>query len=243
MAFLWDKISIIIPFYDCRYVDQALRSAFSQTYPNTEVIVVDDGSSRFKDLIRPYRDRIRYVEKENGGTASALNAGIEVATGTYFAWLSADDLYQPKRLSRQLAFMKQRQAAVSFANFDYIDARGRLLGHDVGVRFDNTRDLCRHLVSGCPINGCTVLMRLDVFERVGRFDETLRFTHDYDLWARVLLAGYEFPFMDESLVMYRVHDEMTSKVCESLLAPESEIALGRHSQRLAAFVEAAAGAR
>jgi glycosyltransferase involved in cell wall biosynthesis len=243
MALLEDKISIVIPFYNCRYVDQALQSAIAQTYANVEIIVVDDGSSSFKERILPYRARVRYVEKDNGGTASALNAGIDVATGKYFAWLSSDDLYRPERLAKQLAFMNRRRAVVSFANYDYIDARGKVLGRDVGVRLNDTAALCRYFISGCPVNGCTVLVRSDIFERVGLFDQTLRFTHDYDLWVRIVLAGYEFPFMAESLVMYRVHNEMTSKVCESLVAAESEMAIRRHQGRLTAFVDAMDGAR
>ncbi|WP_394514565.1 glycosyltransferase family A protein [Priestia aryabhattai] len=89
------KVSIIIPFYNCSYIDQAIQSALNQTYQDIEIIVVNDGSSKFNEKITPYLDRILYIEKENGGTASALNLGIKNATGEYFAWLSSDDIFLP----------------------------------------------------------------------------------------------------------------------------------------------------
>ena len=60
------KVTVIIPFYNCVYVQQAVESALAQTYPEIEVIVVDDGSTEHMDLLNPYVDRIRYIRKING---------------------------------------------------------------------------------------------------------------------------------------------------------------------------------
>lgn len=102
-----EKVSIIIPFYNCQYVEKAIESALNQTYQNIEVIVVDDGSTKYIERITPYLDSIHYIQKKNGGTASALNTGIRYATGEYFAWLSSDDLFKPDKISKQLKFMKR----------------------------------------------------------------------------------------------------------------------------------------
>ena len=67
------KVSIIIPFYNDSYIDQAVVSALYQTYPNIEIIVVDDGSTQHQYRLAPYLSRIIYLGKANGGTASALN--------------------------------------------------------------------------------------------------------------------------------------------------------------------------
>ncbi|GJM76095.1 hypothetical protein HMSSN036_83110 [Paenibacillus macerans] len=86
-------VSVIIPFYNCPYVEQAVQSALNQTYRPLEVIVVDDGSTSHAERLAPYRPHIHYLGKANGGTASALNHGIRHASGEYIAWLSSDDVF------------------------------------------------------------------------------------------------------------------------------------------------------
>ena len=100
------RVSIVIPVYNgANYLAQAIDSALAQTYSNVEVVFVDDGSTdggETERVARGYGDRIRYLRKENGGVATALNAGIEVMTGEYFSWLSHDDLYLPEKVALQV---------------------------------------------------------------------------------------------------------------------------------------------
>ena len=67
------KVSIIIPFYNCPYVDQAIKSALDQTYENIEIVVIDDGSTNYTEKSMPFKDKIIYIRKENGGIATALD--------------------------------------------------------------------------------------------------------------------------------------------------------------------------
>src|SRR5690606_12850741 len=117
------KVSIIIPFYNDPYVPEAVQSALDQTYPNIEVVIVNDGSTAYSDLLLPYRKhpRVVYGEKRNGGTASALNAGIRMAKGQYIAWLSSDDRFYPWKVARQLAYMIPKHARISYSDYDLID--------------------------------------------------------------------------------------------------------------------------
>ncbi len=200
------KVSIVIPFYNCEYIDQAIASALAQTYDNIEIIVVDDGSTEYQHLLEPYKDAIRYYYKPNGGTASALNYGITKATGQYFAWLSADDRYVPEKIERQLAFMNRAGSVASHTAYYYIDAGGGRTG-EVHVEFAGKSHFYETLLSGCPINGCSVMVHMYVFERIGLFDENRRYTHDYDLWLR-LLQFFEFHYLNECLLEYRVHGTM-----------------------------------
>src|SRR5689334_17046366 len=98
-------VTIVIPFYNCAYIDQAVQSALNQTYKPLEIIVVDDGSTRHADRLTPYLPYISYMGKANGGTATALNHGIRNASGEYIAWLSSDDLFYPDKIAHQVAFM------------------------------------------------------------------------------------------------------------------------------------------
>lgn len=99
-------VSIVIPVYNgSNYLAQAIDSALGQTYPNCEVLVVNDGSDdggATAELALSYEEKIRYFEKENGGVATALNLGIRQMRGEYFAWLSHDDLYKPEKIELQV---------------------------------------------------------------------------------------------------------------------------------------------
>ncbi|XJZ28212.1 glycosyltransferase family 2 protein [Bacillota bacterium Lsc_1132] len=207
------KVSIIIPFYNCAYVDQAIQSALAQTYQNIEVILVDDGSTVFTEKIRPFLGKINYLKKENGGTATALNHGIDEATGEYIAWLSSDDLFFPEKIFRQMEFMLKNHAEISFTNYHIIDQNneivipfcGRRLGHMVN-------DIYQDFLKFNVVNGCTVMMKKDVFEKVGYFNHKLKYTQDYEMWFRLLINGHKMHYLDEALTKFRQHKESgTSK--------------------------------
>ena len=92
-------VSIVIPVYNgASYLREAIDSALAQTYSDVEVIVVNDGSTdggKTRDIASSFGDRIRYIEKVNGGVATALNLGIREMCGKFFSWLSHDDVYLP----------------------------------------------------------------------------------------------------------------------------------------------------
>lgn len=203
-------VTVIIPFYNCPYVDQAVNSVLQQTYDPVEIIVVDDGSTRHTERLAPYRSRIHYLGKANGGTASALNHGIRHASGEYIAWLSSDDLFYPEKISRQVSFMQQQNAAISHTNFHYINGDGNVTQYNVAPAslLRSTTMFYRCFLNANPVNGCTVMMRRDLFSSVGLFDESLPYTHDLDFWYRVIQKGLHFPFLNESLTAYRWHDGM-----------------------------------
>jgi len=215
------RVSVIIPFYNCLYVDQAIESALQQQYPNFEVIVVNDGATRYRKKIAPYLKQIRYVTKENGGTASALNAGIRHASGHYFAWLSADDRFKPDKLAKQMAFMQEQGAYASFSGYELIDQNGQVIGRQVEAGIPRKLDIYANMMNGCIINGCTVMLRMDVFREVGLFDERLRYANDYDMWLRVL-SRYDFFYLNDALVQYRIHEQMGSRRFADDIARETE---------------------
>lgn len=214
------RITVIIPFYNCPYVDQAIQSVLNQFSCNVEVIVVDDGSSLYLDKIGPYTSYIQYSRKANGGTASALNHGIRHAAGDYIAWLSSDDLYYPGKLQKQWQFMQDWQASASYTSFDNIDEANRITQHNMGIYFPNPLEFARAFLHYNPINGCTVMIKKEVFSNIGFFDESLPFTHDVDFWYRMLLNGYHFHYLGEPLTAYRVHSEMGTRKHQPALLEE-----------------------
>ncbi|HEY0656892.1 MAG TPA: glycosyltransferase family A protein, partial [Pyrinomonadaceae bacterium] len=98
------KVSVIIPNYNyAKYIAETIDSVLAQTYPNLEVIVVDDGS---KDdslkILRSYGDKITVIEQKNQGVARARNIGTAYSNGEYIAFLDADDVWLPEKLARQM---------------------------------------------------------------------------------------------------------------------------------------------
>ncbi|WP_410771914.1 glycosyltransferase [Fontibacillus sp. BL9] len=207
-------VSIIIPFYNCTYIEQAVQSALNQTYSAVEVIVVDDGSTSHVDRLSPYLPYIQYLGKENGGTATALNHGILHAAGEYIAWLSSDDLFYPEKVSHQVAFMRDQHARISHTNFNYIDSGGNVTQYHVAPLsvVNHPIDFYRCFLNANPVNGCTVMIKKELFQTIGLFDVNLPYTHDLDFWLRTIRSGAHFPFLNDTLTAYRWHDAMGTRL-------------------------------
>lgn len=200
--------SVIIPFYNCPYVDQAVASVLNQTYPNVEIIVVDDGSTRHQEKLGPFLPRIRYFGKANGGTASALNFGLRLARGEYIAWLSSDDLMVPGKIASQIAWMRRTGAPVSFTDYHLVNNANEITQRSVTVKFPTLRAFVESLLHFCPVNGSTVMMHRTVPDIVGYFTENLACTQDYEYWIRVHLSRLDFQYINEIGTLYRWHDGM-----------------------------------
>ncbi|WP_407271095.1 glycosyltransferase [Radiobacillus sp. PE A8.2] len=225
------KVSIIIPFYNCKYVGKAITSALQQTYQNIEIIVVDDGSTRYVDKIAPFRNFITYVKKSNGGTATALNEGIRRAAGEYVVWLSSDDEFLPEKVETQLAFMKKQDAQISYTNFSLINGRSRVTMSKCNVSFPNKLAFYKSLKAGCTINGSTIMIKKALFQDVGMFDDSLRYANDYDLWIRMILT-YAISFLDQPLTRYRVHRNMGTNNYAAEIEKETLLVQQRYKKSL-----------
>lgn len=211
-------VSIIIPVYNgANYLKQAIESALAQTYAPIEVIVINDGSKDnglTEEIALSYGDKVRYLSKENGGVATALNVGIQNSTGEYVSWLSHDDMYFENKIERQIAYL----ASITFSDVilysDYraIDANDSLLqiaqiACESG--FDNKQEFLFNMFRA-RIHGCSLLIPRKCFDIVGYFDERLRTTQDYDLWFKFLKNGCEFVHIPEVLITTRWHKEQGS---------------------------------
>lgn len=224
-------ISIIVPFYNCPYINQALDSLVNQTYKNIEIIVVNDGATQYAERISPYLDRIQYIKKNNGGTASALNLGIEHAKGDYICWLSSDDIFYPEKTEVQLAFMKMKKAMFSHTNYYIIDKKSRITSPSLGIQPSSRLETIKKISTENFINGCSVMINKSVFNSVGAFDETLPYTHDYDLWIRIIQT-FPIHYLDEPLLLYRVHSQMGSKKHKAAIVKEIDVVINRHKVKM-----------
>lgn len=211
-------VSIIIPVYNgANYLREAVDSALAQTYPNVEILVVNDGSDddgRTEEIALSYGKRIRYIKKENGGTASALNVGIRNMKGEYFSWLSHDDVYYPDKIEKEVEAVLQCGDSARIVQCEY-DFHDEASGMDTPTDFYkcySIEQLTNSVFSllQMQIHACGALIHKSHFERVGIFDEKRRYTQDIEMWFR-LLRGQRSLWVSERLYMVRVHSEADSK--------------------------------
>ncbi|MFD2442717.1 glycosyltransferase [Bacillus sp. CGMCC 1.16607] len=209
------KVSIVIPVYNgANFLKEAIDSALVQSYKNTEILVINDGSTdggKTEAIALSYGNKIRYFYKENGGVASALNYGIKKMNGDYFSWLSHDDVYQTNKLEVQVdTLLTIQKPIILYSNFFYIDKNSNFFsksGLDINkLKQLNSNTFKYELLKSHFANGCTFLIPKECFEIVGLFNEELKTSQDYDMWFR-LAEHYDFYFISEELIKSRVHEK------------------------------------
>jgi glycosyltransferase involved in cell wall biosynthesis len=206
------RVSIVIPVYNgANYLRQAIDSALAQTSDDYEVIVVNDGSrdgGATAEIARSYGDRIRYVEKENGGVSSALNRGIAEMRGQWFCWLSHDDRYLPGKIAAQLAFLDRNpEVRIAGCNFELIDDEGSVTSvfrEHLGVVHTGRE------VMTSWIYGCGLMTHRSVLEQAGRFNESNRTTQDLEMWL-CIVEHDPIHLIPEVLAQFRVHPQAGSQ--------------------------------
>lgn len=201
------KVSIIIPVYNgSNYLREAVDSALAQTYPNTEVIVVNDGSDdegRTEAVAHSFGGRIRYFSKENGGVSSALNFGIRQMTGEWFAWLSHDDLYSPDRIENDMEVIQSHpDAKVTFCTIYHINEKKET--YRKSAYSVNEISNPRQIFDQGGINMCSMTIHKTCFEKTGLFDEKNRTTQDV-IMVLQLSKDYSFFLSKRSIFYSRDH--------------------------------------
>ncbi|MBI1272554.1 MAG: glycosyltransferase [Alphaproteobacteria bacterium] len=201
-------VSVIVPYYNAsRHIGEALASIRAQAYEPLEIIVVDDASDEehaaCPDLIAP--DVTLYWLNINGGPAAARNAGLDRAQGELIAFLDADDLWPEGKLAAQVAAM-QADPSIDIAT-----------GKIKYVWLDGARDPNYKLPEDNTINHVNLgalIARREVFDRIGCFDATKRFSEDQDWWLRAREHGMKVHMADETTLIYRRHEGNMTRHCE-----------------------------
>jgi glycosyltransferase involved in cell wall biosynthesis len=206
------RISVVIPVWNgADFLAEAIDSALAQTWPDVEVIVVDDGSTDDGATVavaQRYGDRIRLLRRPHGGVSAVLNAGIDAMSGAYFAWLSHDDVFLPDKLATQMAAIRRHGSdAIVYTDYELVDAGLRRI--KVKRLPDLTPGAFRlWLMTHSALHGGTILVPRAWLDGE-RFDERLTTTQDYDMWFRLALR-YPFLHVPEVLLRYRIHGRQES---------------------------------
>lgn len=257
-------VSVVIPAYKIApYVAETLDSVFAQTFKDFEVILVNDGSpdtEEFERAIAPYLARLNYVRQENLGAGAARNRGVREARGRFVAFLDGDDLWLPRYLEEQLEFL--REGGYDLAYTDALIFGGSPLAGTTYMETAPSRGpvtFLRLIRGECNVITSGVVARKRAVLDAGLFDETLRNSQDFELWARLARRGARIGYQRKALVRYRCHEgslsgDAANRVARELrvfeyiegaydLTAEERAEVGRAAARLRAEVEAEEGKR
>jgi teichuronic acid biosynthesis glycosyltransferase TuaG len=200
-------VSIIVPVFNAeKYIRATMDSVRNQTYKDWELLLVEDcGQDGCRRIINKYieetgDDRIRLIcQPENKGAARARNRGLSEAAGRYIAYVDADDLWEKDKLEKQLAFMKENDAAFCFTGYEFADEDGKGIGKIVRVPFKMEY---KDALKNTTIFTSTVMFDTEKISR-DKLEMPVIKSEDTALWWKVLREGYTAFGLDENLVKYR----------------------------------------
>ncbi|MEI8124131.1 MAG: glycosyltransferase family A protein [Parachlamydiaceae bacterium] len=192
------SISVIIPYFNAgQFIEEALKSIRRQNYPFLEIILIDDGSSdNIGERVKTLGKDIIFLRQNNKGPAAARNFGIKQAKGDIIAFLDADDEWPDDKLALQLARLRSDSSLkIVTGRIKYIRLKG---AKNMPIHHGEENGLLN-------VNLGALLVHKEVFDKVGLFDESLRFAEDLDWFFRVRESGIKIAIMKEINLLYQQH--------------------------------------
>lgn len=215
------SIDVIIPVYNQgRFILDAIKSVESQTLKPNNIFVINDGSTdNTETVVLEYKDQcsipLSYIRKDNSGPNSARNIGLKNSRADFVAFLDADDVWLEYKLKEQMNIFEQsnfRELGLVYGKYDTIDEKNnpsKDMVLEIDQRFKG--NAYSALLEENKILGSAscVLIKREVFDNVGLFDENLRFAEDWEMWLRIS-EKYTVDFSEKLLVHIRRHPLNTS---------------------------------
>lgn len=216
-------VSIVVASYNhAKFLQQRMDSLMSQTYPNVEIIVIDDCSpDESVAVLRPYETdpRVKLVVREkNAGWVAVSNQGIELSSGEFVIFANCDDGCEPRMIERLVdAMQRHPTAGIAFCRSLLVDEKGNVLGEDVVIQEPSFRARCamdtligsaemgRFLLHACVIpNLSAALIRRECFDRIGQLSPDYKACSDWALFFRIA-RSYDVAYVAEPLNQFRQH--------------------------------------
>jgi glycosyltransferase involved in cell wall biosynthesis len=214
------EIDVVVPVFNGEaFVAKALQSIRQQTLPAGRIIISDDGSTdgtaQVAQSFARIDSRITYLRLPHAGVSAARNAGISASSAQYIAFLDADDIWLPEKLECQVEVFERGGSETGFVHSSYffVDAQGERLSGQRIVPPQRRGDVFMpllledYVLSG---SASSVLVRRDVLDKAGHFDERLFYGEDWDLWIRLAQIS-KVDFTPEAVVGIRVHDQSAQR--------------------------------
>ena len=213
----YDKlVSVIIPIYNSeKFLKECLDSIVDQTYPNIEIIAVDDGSEDSSlDILEQYSNKIDVYSQQNQGLASSLNLGISNVKGNWLKWFSPDDVMFPNTIETLVTEAKKYDDnTIIYSNWNIINDSGESLREFQESNYNelSTFDFNIRLLDGQQINVNTTLIPINLLEKckIRKLDDPVAIDYDFFLQC-ALLHNVKFHLIPDLLVKYRIHTDQLS---------------------------------
>ncbi|MBA7489541.1 hypothetical protein ES702_00075 [subsurface metagenome] len=201
------KITVVMPVYNGeKYLKEAIESILNQTFTDFEFIIINDGSTDSSfEIIQNYEDeRIKIINNEkNIGLTKSLNKALKVARSEYIARQDADDVSLPNRFERQTRyFEKYPELALVGTSIYEIDENGNTIGKNIAL----TNPGIKNLLRGNKFTHGSVMFKKKVIDRLGGYNESLKYAQDYELWLRIA-KHYEVRNLPDTLYQLRSHSK------------------------------------
>ncbi len=217
-----ELVSIITPCYNGeKYINETIESVLKQTYPNFEMIIVDDGSKdNSVKIINRYQEkdeRIKLLRQKNAGSAAARNNGIRHANGRYIALLDADDVWLANFLEEQIDFMREKNTVCVFSSYDRINKHSQQIGHTTKAKpFVTIKDMKVMNQIGC----LTGLYDSSKYGKIYLKEELNSIRDDYAYWYDIVALENKAYGNQKVLAKYRVLEDSTTGNKKKLIAKQ-----------------------
>lgn len=226
-----ELVSILIPAYNTeRWIADTIRSALHQTWPNKEIIIVDDGSTdNTLRVAKAFESKtVKVITQKNAGACGARNRALRLAQGSYIQWLDADDLLAPDKISRQLKESGSGDSSrvllgSAFGTFFFRHQKAKFIPNSLWQDLAPVEWIITKFNNNIWMNPATWLVSRELTGLAGLWDERLSLDDDGEYFCRVVAASERVAFVPEAKTYYRVGNtgslsKRTSyKACESLL--------------------------
>ena len=208
-----EEISVIIPTYNrCDLLKRAIYSVIKQTISPKEIIVVDNGSTdQTYQMVSSLFPEINYFIEKKRGVSAARNKGILESKSKWIAFLDSDDAWKPTKLEKQMEFSVLNQDKYRIIHTDETWYRNKKFLNQLKKHKKSGGNIFKKSLQLCCISPSSVVLKKQIFEEYGLFDENLEVCEDYDMWVRIT-SKEEVGFLDSPLVIkYGGHSDQLSK--------------------------------
>ncbi|MGG3709337.1 glycosyltransferase family 2 protein [Heyndrickxia coagulans] len=219
------KLSVVTPcFNSSKTIRRTIESVIKQNYPNIEYIIVDGKSNdNTLEIIKNYSleyNYIKYISEKDNSMTEALNKGIKMATGEVICSINADDEFLPNVLENIMEKFKNNNIDILVGNTRVVQDETKKLIYTATPKLMSSYFLM--CILDCLTPESSVFFRRNCFEKVGLFDEKIKYTQDYEFYLRLIKNGYRFTYYDLDISNFYLSkhqyssaaaDKMKAEVC------------------------------